>query len=356
MAPKPVCVLAVKSDFFPIEGTRRTVSRSKRLWSLFDRASSLELVEDRSTHMYTLPLARAAARFFARHLLGREVDVSTFQPAPFPESDLLCTKSGQVRAEFPDAEFVFDATAARLRQFEAERHQRPAADQKTRALGWLRDRVFAGRESGELSPRLVQSGKKTEDFEVDVAFWYSQPYLANVGMLFRPRERGPKLPVTIAIWDDGTRALAKHAAWLRQECAKGRAVFVVDLSGMGPLKAAPLNSGSETGYYGTLHKLADDLDWMGDSLVALRTYEALRAIDALNEWPDLQRDDVHFHGEGRAGLHARLAAVLDPRVTQQEWTDGFLFRDFVRSRNYDGADIRSVMLPGVLRYFDLDEL
>ena len=28
MAPKPVCVLAVTSDFFPIEGTRRTVARS----------------------------------------------------------------------------------------------------------------------------------------------------------------------------------------------------------------------------------------------------------------------------------------------------------------------------------------
>ena len=35
MAPRPVQVQAVKWDFFPIEGTRRTVARCKRFWDMF---------------------------------------------------------------------------------------------------------------------------------------------------------------------------------------------------------------------------------------------------------------------------------------------------------------------------------
>ena len=128
MAPKPVCVLAVTSDFFPIEGTRRTVTRARRIWELSGRGAALELVEDDSTHAYTPKLARAAARFFAQHLLGRTVDLAGFEPKPFPPEQLHSTKSGQVRAEFADAEFVFDLTAARLKEVEAARAALTAAD------------------------------------------------------------------------------------------------------------------------------------------------------------------------------------------------------------------------------------
>ena len=95
-------------------------------------------------------------------------------------------------------------------------------------------------------------------FTVDIAFWYPQPYLANLGMLIRPRDRRPgPLPVTIAIWDEGTAALSAHAEWISAECARGRAVFVVNLSGMGPLKPDAINQGPADDLYGTWRKLSD---------------------------------------------------------------------------------------------------
>jgi hypothetical protein len=194
-------------------------------------------------------------------------------------------------------------------------------------------------------------------FTVDIAFWYPQPYLANLGMLIRPRERrADPLPVTIAIWDEGTAALSAHTEWITAECARGRAVFVVNLSGMGPLKPDAINQGPANDTYGTWRKLSDDLEWMGDSMVALRTYQALRSIDVLGEWPELNRDEVRFYAEGRAGVHAKLAAALAPKVKGCEWKDGFRFTDFVRTRFYDAKDLKPYILPGVLRYFDLDEL
>ena len=357
MAPKPVCVLAVTSDFFPIEGTRRTVTRSRRIWELSGRGAALELVEDESTHAYTPKLARAAARFFAQHLLGKTVDLAGFEPKAFPPEQLHSTKSGQVRAEFADAEFIFDATTARLKEFEAARAALTLADRKARAHEWLRDQVLRHREHTPLNPRRIDRGRAAGAFTVDVAFWYPQPYLANLGMLIRPRERrADHLPVTIAIWDEGTAALSAHTEWIRAECARGRAVFVVNLSGMGPLKPDAINQGPIDDLYGTWRKFSDDLEWMGDSMVALRTYQALRSIEVLGEWPELQRDDVRFYAEGRIGVHAKLAASLAPTVKGCEWQDGFNFSDFVRTRSYDSKGIKPFILPGVLRYFDVDEL
>ncbi|HUR57365.1 MAG TPA: acetylxylan esterase, partial [Opitutaceae bacterium] len=344
VAPKPVCVLAVTSDFFPLEGTRRTVGRSRRIWNLFNRADAIELIEDAQTHSYTPMLARAAATFFAKHLLGKKVDPGTLQPEPMPGEKLWATQSGQVRGELPGAEFVFEANLARAREFELARTKMPEAQRKARAVEWLRSQVFFEREKNDLNPRRIVRGSAVGNLEVDVAFWYSQPYLANLGMLFRPPQRGGSMPVTIALWEDGTRALSKHAAWLEAEVAKGRAVFVVNLSGMGPLKPDAINRGADHEFYDTFHKLADDLTWIGDSLVALRTFELLRTLDVLATWPGLVANDVRLHASGHAGVHAKLAAALDPRIAGCDWENGFLFSDYVRSRTYETADVKSLML------------
>ncbi len=357
MAPKPVCVLAVTSDFFPIEGTRRTVTRGRRVWEIAGKGAALALVEDDSTHSYTPNLAKAAAAFFAQHLLGRTVDLKTFEPKLLPAEQLYATKSGQVRGELADAEFVFEANLQRYKEAEATLAAMAPAERKTRARDWLRTQVMRQREASPLNPRRIDRGRRVGAFTVDTAFWYPQPNLANLGMLIRPRERpSENLPVTIAIWEEGTAALSKHAAWIEAETGRGRAVFVVNLSGMGPLKLDAINHGAMNAFYGTWHKLSDDLEWMGDSMVALRTFEAWKAVDVLAAWPELKRDDVRFYAEGRVGVHAKLAAALEPRVSGCEWNEGFRFADFVRTRFYDTADIKPYFLPGVLRYFDVDQL
>ncbi|HEY9250035.1 MAG TPA: prolyl oligopeptidase family serine peptidase, partial [Rariglobus sp.] len=54
MVPRPVLVLAVTGDIFPIEGTRRTVQRCRRFWDMYGCGGGLQLAEDESHHMYTL--------------------------------------------------------------------------------------------------------------------------------------------------------------------------------------------------------------------------------------------------------------------------------------------------------------
>ena len=55
-------------------------------------------------------------------------------------------------------------------------------------------------------------------------------------------------------------------------------------------------------------------------------------------------------------MHAKLAAALAPQVKGCDWQKGFTFTEFVRTRAYDATDIKPFILPGVLRFFDVDEL
>lgn len=353
MAPRPVCVLAATFDFFPIEGTRRTVGRCRRVWDLLGAGDALELAEDRAGHAYTPALARAAARFFSRRLLGATKEPPFLVPEVYPAATLQVTRTGQVAGDFPDAEFVFDATTGRRRSAEAARRSRGKAD----AGDWLRAQVFRGREACEPNPRRASGAMPVGGLEVEAAWWWSQPGLANLGLLFRPAGARGGRPVTVAVWDGGTGALSAHGRWLADECARGNAVFVVSLCGVGPLQPDPISPLPVEGRFGTLHKLAEDLEWMGDSLAALRTHEVIRAVDALEAaWPELRGMAMRLYAQGRLGVYGRLAAALDPRLRRCEWHAGFRFADLAGNRLYDTRGVKEIVLPGVLRHFDLDEL
>ncbi|MDF2662299.1 MAG: hypothetical protein K0Q94_5090, partial [Paenibacillus sp.] len=154
MAPRPVLVLAVTSDFFPIEGTRRTVARTKRFWEMSGIGNMPGLAEDRSVHQYTPRLADAAAAFFAEHLLGTEAKKPIAAAIiPFEQGELNCTKSGQARGDYADARAVHDENIDRLDAIERRLATMSDELRKERALSWLKERVCGSRTAPELNPR-----------------------------------------------------------------------------------------------------------------------------------------------------------------------------------------------------------
>lgn len=362
MAPKPFCILAVTADFFCIEGTRRTFERSRRIWELFgaEGEGKLEMVEDVSIHTFTPTLAKAAARFFSRHFFGKETLPDPFDLEPWQEADLISTRTGQVKTDFPDAEFTFDATLAQAGRLAAARRALPAEMRRKQAVDWLRTQVFANREQCPVNPRVINTTQTLEGLNSEIAFWWAAPDVANLGMLFRPRrdtDESKLVGLTIAVWDDGSRALPHHLDWLVREChGAGRAVLLLHLSTMGPLAADPISPKPLTEIFGTHHKLADDLTWLDDSLAAFHTYELLRVLDVLPLWPGLDVADISLYGHGRYGIFAKLAAALDPRLGPCRWDASFTYGEIVNNRFYNFRDLKSVILPGALRYFDLDEL
>lgn len=357
MAPKPVRALAVTSDFFPIEGTRRTVQRCKRLWEMYGKGDCVDLVEDCCTHVYTRALAKAAAEFFSRHLLGQAVSPKDAEIEPIEPSQLWCTESGQVRGEIAGARFVHDENLDRLAELKKLRDAMPDKERREKALDWLRHRVFAYRRPCDLNPRFHLKGQ-VGDLLLDGRFYWSQDGVFNQAFSLRDyRFAGKTLPVTLAVWDSGTNCLQQHLKWIRETCASGRAVNVLDTTGVGGMLPYGLDGRPELDHYAVVFKLADDLTWLDDSLCAMRTYDVIRALDMLECWPGLNASDIQAYAFGKHAVYAQFAAALDKRIKSVEIVDGLgSYADLVSSRHYDSYDIRSVILPGILRLFDLPDL
>ena len=360
MCPKPVCVLAVTEDFFPIEGTRVAVERCRRLWDLFGSNSHLEIIEDRSTHAYTPALARAAARFFSRHLLGEAREVDSATVSPVEAQRLWCTNSGQVRGEIAGARGVYEENQRRLEALQSYTIANAGSEadmrKKSHAITWLKSQAEFGRRQTPLNPRFIPT-LPVNELDVSLGFWWSQAKLLNEGLLFRNAlKRSDKLPVTIAVWEEGTKNLQAHIDWVRKTCDLGRAVLVLNVSGIGNSEPNPIGGRGVHQAFGTMHKLSDDLLWLGDSLCALRIFDVLRALEVVDVWPQLDTSDVSVYAHGPQGLYAELAASLNPRLERIEVVDGLDdFSIWVKARHYDIHGLRSLILPGILRYADLSD-
>jgi hypothetical protein len=303
--------------------------------------TDLELIEDCSAHAYTPFLARAAAKFFSRHLLGRDMAVDSTTVHPISPEKLLCTRSGQVRGEIDGARAVWDENVER----------------RKRAVDWLRNKVLSNRIVTPLNIRIYPQVESEDEMICDLGDWWSQKGIFNEGLLFRNALiHKPSFPVTLALWNGGTQALQEHVTWLRKTCENGRAVLVLNLSGMGPLEPNPLDCRPIHGEYGVIHKLNDDLLWLGDSICALRIWDVLRTLDAIDAWPGLDTSDITVSARGVLGLYAELAAVLEPRLARIEIVEGIdSFAEFVRARHYVTYDSRAWILPDVLQYADLPD-
>jgi hypothetical protein len=358
MAPRPTLVLAAEYDFFPIEGTRRSVERTKRFWDMYGGEARLEYYEDACVHGYSPPMAKAAAAFFSNHLLGKRPDCSWEGIRPIAPGQLWCTASGQVRGDRDDARAVHEANCDRLSELEEAAFAVPDAARKERALSWLRDRVYGGRKPCRLNPRRIALGKPCYDLTVESVLWWSQDALFNHGFMFRSSESERSgSPVTIALWARGTASIEPRLGWIRETCGTGRWVFVLDVSGDGAVVPNGVTTRGLHDFFGTIHKFASDLLWLGDSLAALRTFDVIRALDIV-EWLGCGTNgDIRLYADGRFGLYGQLAELLDDRLKRVDVVNGIgSIAELVRSRHYDTLDSEGIIIPGMLKYFDLPDL
>jgi hypothetical protein len=165
------------------------------------------------------------------------------------------------------------------------------------------------------------------------------------------------LPITIAIWDGGTTSIHEHLPWLQETLESGRTVLVLDVSGAGNITPLASNPRPLHDYKGFVKKLGEDLIGLGDSLAALRAYDVTRAVDACAQGPEIDDKDVELLGHGRHSIYALLAGAVESRINSLRADGGWEgFAQFVSTREYQYNDITSVVIPGVLRHFDLPDL
>src|SRR3989449_4953600 len=102
MYPRPVLVAAAVLDFFPIEGTRKTVREVRRLYERFHHGDRIGLVEGYHPHQFS-PENQEAALDFLDHFNQMPVRHGLPAVKELTGKALQCTRTGQVGLDYSDA-------------------------------------------------------------------------------------------------------------------------------------------------------------------------------------------------------------------------------------------------------------
>lgn len=359
MAPKPVLILSALYDYFPISGTQEIYSSAKRFYKMYGKENNLLLYADSTEHCFSRRLAIAAARFFAMQFLEKDFPAECVPSRTVPAAELACTAAGQVRCEYPDAKFMYEENVRRLEGIIKKRNSLSEDDLRSDAIAWLKKRIYQQRSHP--APFLRRFGRiVVEDTAAECfVFEYAPECTANA-LYFSALENFGKssMPLTIAVWEDGTTNLQRHRDFIVTRCRNGEAVLVLDLPGYGAMTSNRVLRMGDREFEGTNYTLNNDLLWIDDSLFAVRIFELLGAFRMLARELGIKANRIALYGEGFPAVYVATACLLHNCTFR-----GCTLNDYpadmesmVRDRLYNSYDIFSRLLPGALLYFDFSHL
>src|SRR5256714_6412386 len=234
MYPRPVFVAAAVLDFFPIEGTRKTVREVSELYSKFQHADRIGWTEGYHDHQYSLENQEAALDFLdrfnkmpSRHGLPpvKELD----------DKSLQCTRTGQVMLDFGNARSLMDV----IREYYLEHKTQPAKTLRQLYEFELNPRInswtvgeFERRPSGRHEIRWEARG--SSDFEGVIIEKYSlhhSRYL-ELPLLYIHKAHSGGRRVLLWFGKDGKAAMQDWPA-LSKYLGEGYDILSVDPRGLG---------------------------------------------------------------------------------------------------------------------------
>lgn len=332
LCPKPVMLGAVASDFFGIEGTLETFANLQDAYALYGQRDRVHLAIAPGTHAYAPALRDQVTRFFRTYLLGETAGLSTGvtsfagpDESPLPSEnapalpaiptlapeDLAVTEERLIAAAVPGSKTVFDLNLAAWREIESSR---PRARAEAEAL--LSARVFARRPR---PPMWVRTIGVDEDPEIRCfrRFTFTEPGIAVPIIELLSVGVAADAPITVVLTDDGTQALERREPWIRELVAREKRILLFDPRGSGATAPNPINPADPATTFGTLFRLNYDAMMLGDSILAMRVFDAYRVL----EYAHRLSTKVAAHGEGTQGTVLLLAAFLDGDVQRGRFED-----------------------------------
>lgn len=299
-APMPALVCAATEDFFPIEGTRRSVETARSVFQQLDAAEKIDLAETVGPHGWHRPLREATVAWMLRWLVGHEREVREPEDLEvLSKAEIQVTPTGQV-LDIEGARNVYAINRDRMQRL---RRQREAAWREQGQAMWDQVRGITGiRPLEQLKvpePRRVGQIQQ-EGYRVDQWVIEPEPGIVLPALAFIPDDGADQ----VVLWlDEQGKSDDAAISGIQQRVADGQAVLAVDPRGLGETRSEQNQwYGPRNGHDGANIAVAYML---GRSYVAMRAEDILVAARMARQLVD---------GEGAVQLIARGAQVAVPAL------------------------------------------
>jgi len=231
--PRPVFVAAAVEDFFPIEGTRKTVREVGAVLHRLGRPELIGSVEGYHGHKYSPENLEAAFAFLDR-FNGMPPGLGFPTDEKLEDKELQCTRSGQVLLDFKDAKNLMDL----IREFYVERKNKPATSLTSlyRAAGYpgidkWQVVTYRGMPSHTKIAWEFMGGSRLDGVLIDRYLIHHSERLAIPLLHIRLRDaRGPKA----LLWFTAA-GKAQPSDWseVKDLVTRGFELFTFDFRGLG---------------------------------------------------------------------------------------------------------------------------
>ena len=351
LAPKPVLLLGVEYDFFPIEGLLATYEEARRVYGVFGAEDNCRIFLDRTIHGLTAAHRRTGMGFFAEVLGGRRpAELNLEEDAELSDEELRCTKSGQVLIDYPDAPNVMERIVSQI----LSRPEPRAGD----IIERVRRLVCARRENGPLYPRVISTEVDIHQWHIERLFFSSERDITLTAVFVKPAGIAGRIAVTVVVGRDITGQAGDDGimARLRDLWVGGSGLLFLDLRASGavsPIEAAATHFTADP-----LFKLACNAWMLGDNLVCQRAYDVLRGFEFLRSRDDVDGQRISLWAADEMALPGLLAAIADGQIVKARFAGlPASYAEELGKVYYDREILNErTAIHGMLSWFDVPEL
>ncbi|MCW5978298.1 MAG: acetylxylan esterase [Bryobacteraceae bacterium] len=343
-APKPLLICSTTDDFFPIEGSTRTLVEMKRIYEALGAPGKVDRYVGPGGHGMRQD-TREAIYSWMNHWLRGAPRQPVAEPAHKVEydEDLYATATGKVATSLGGE----TASTWNIKSFAGIRPAAlPAAELREAVTKLTRYQKPAGALNIRSQSRSTGVGK-----EIEYLVYDSEPGRYAPALLCLPSSGSGAKQAILYVDQGGKEAGFASNGDARALCEAGHPVLAVDLAGLG-------ETGSEKGGYSPEWFGGDNLTWMalmdGRTLTGLRMGDIVRGLDVLAE-RGLLGAGVLGVARGTAGVGLLHAAAIDSRLS------GLLLDEpLVSWRAIAETPVHrrifDAVVPGVLGVYDLADL
>lgn len=348
MAPRPVIILDGKYDFVDHWGALQGFEDLKKAYTVLGAPEAVSQYYAEDGHATPLDVQEHLIGWFRRWLL--QDTAPAVESAPWRGTDMLCTASGQVNLEFPDAQSTMQATLAEMDALAPAREAFCAQDPASVQAG-IRQLLGLG---GDPAPvQAVSSGSRELRGFTEYRFQLNREGEFPVPVVVRvPENVRPDSGIEVRLCDQGKGSLLSELDRY-DAVSDGTILLFADLRGLGestdPVEYNLLK------YWNKEYRLAATSLHIGRPLPGQRVMDVLTLLDFCDAQEMLQGRPVRITAEGFCGPVAAHAAVLDARIRKVTLSRSLrTWRSYLE--NPLQYDMLSNVVPGALRCYDLPDL
>jgi cephalosporin-C deacetylase-like acetyl esterase len=311
-APRPFLAgNGAEDKIFPIDGTRLTCERARRIYRMYDAADRIVNIDVPMGHGWSEPLREAGYGWMGKWLLGvgdgSPISEEAFEGEEPASPDMLCFDGNRIPRD--------SETVVSLNQKRAETLRAAYTTPPTDKADWAKQaeamreaiwEVFDGRPADFTPEARTLDTFDWNGRRIDTLAITTEPGMTVAALLLRSAATEGKAPAVIFLPETDKQEVRGDLR-AQQLLDDGYCVLALDTRGMG----------ETTGKY-PQNQIVSNGVHLGRSLFAQRVWDVLQAAHYLTTRPDIAPEQLGCIGLGPSGVLALYAAALSDTFAEVE--------------------------------------